>query len=78
MRNPQSVAEVLRAEDECPTCGSPAPHLHPAVQCEGEVETCPDAFHLTPTNQNSPEYIARVHAKRSLRTAADLEEKGNG
>lgn len=29
----------------CPTCGSPAPHLHPAVQFEGETEPCTDQFH---------------------------------
>lgn len=48
----------------CPTCGSSAPHMHPAVQHEGEVEICTDDFHLTPTNQNTPAYIAGVLAKR--------------
>lgn len=31
--------------DVCPTCGSPKPHLHPAVQSEGEVQPCSDPFH---------------------------------
>lgn len=44
----------------CPTCGSSAPHMHPAVQHEGEVSVCADDFHLTPTVQNRPEYIAAV------------------
>ena len=46
----------------CPTCKSPAPHQHPAMQHEGEVELCRDAYHLTPTPQNKPQYIAAVRA----------------
>lgn len=42
----------------CPTCTSPAPHLHPAVQHEGEVQPCPDEYHKTVTSQNTPERIA--------------------
>ncbi|QGT55147.1 hypothetical protein SEA_FORZA_186 [Gordonia phage Forza] len=30
---------------ECPTCTSPNPKLHPAVQHEGEVHICNDTFH---------------------------------
>src|SRR6218665_1687488 len=40
--------------DQCKTCGSSAPHMHPAAQHEGEVHICPDAFHTTVTNQNVP------------------------
>jgi len=54
----------------CPNCDSPAPHLHPAVQSEGEVEICTHDFHLTPTPQNTAEYIEGVHAKRQRQRAA--------
>lgn len=29
----------------CPNCGSSNPHLHPAVQHEGEVQICQHSFH---------------------------------
>ena len=51
--------------EKCPTCSSPAPHLHPAVQFEGEVETCIDDFHLQETPQNLPKYRELVLAKRA-------------
>lgn len=59
--------EARRAAERCTHCDSPHPHLHPTVQVEGEVEICTHDFHLTPTNQNTPEYIAGVHAKRAGR-----------
>lgn len=33
------------ALDHCPTCESPQPRLHPAMQHEGEVELCHDSWH---------------------------------
>lgn len=38
----------------CPRCDSPAPHLHPAMQFEGEVQPCEHPWHLQRTNQNPP------------------------
>ena len=48
----------------CATCGSNEPHLHPAMNCGGEVELCTDSFHLVETAQNKPEYIEAVKAKQ--------------
>lgn len=48
--------------DKCPTCDSPAPHLHPAVQHEGEVQLCHDAFHRRVTPENTPKKIAEIQA----------------
>ncbi len=31
--------------ERCPTCDSPKPELHPAMQFEGEVQPCRDAWH---------------------------------
>ena len=32
-------------QQRCPTCASPSPHLHPALQHEGEVQVCRDSWH---------------------------------
>ena len=49
----------------CPRCNSPEPHLHPAVQFEGEVQVCQDDFHRTATAQNTPERIAKALVKET-------------
>lgn len=58
-------------EPRCPTCNSPHPHLHPAVQFEGEVGICSDAFHLIPTAQNAAEYREAVLAARRQRSTKE-------
>ncbi len=45
---------------KCPTCKSPAPHLHPATQHEGEVFPCHDAYHRQVTPENTPEKIEEL------------------
>lgn len=62
--------------NRCPTCNSPAPHLHPSVQHGGEVELCTDDFHLTPTNENWPSVIADVLAKRTAKDSARTGSEG--
>lgn len=39
------MSEAVELLKHCPTCGSPDPRLHPAVQYGGEVSICADAFH---------------------------------
>lgn len=43
---PRTNSELIReAWDRCPTCDSPSPEKHPAVQHEGEVQICRDDYH---------------------------------
>lgn len=51
-------------EDPCPSCGSPKPNLHPAVQYEGEVQICPDPYHERVTGENTLEKIAGLRAQK--------------
>lgn len=52
--------------DKCPKCLSPAPHLHPAMQCGGEVQPCSDVFHLKETPENTSERIADTNRMLDL------------
>ena len=47
-------------KNKCPKCDSSAPHLHPAVQFEGEVSPCDDEFHRRITPQNSAKQIQEI------------------
>jgi hypothetical protein len=39
------MSEQQTRTRKCPTCESPSPGLHPAIQHEGEVSVCKDAWH---------------------------------
>lgn len=51
----------------CPTCDSPNPELHPAMNLGGEVQPCRDAFHSP-----APE----VTASATVETPADVAHNG--
>jgi len=53
------MKDVRESENDsrCPRCHSPQPHLHPAVQHEGEVQPCAHEFHQRVTPENTPERI---------------------
>ena len=75
-----SLVPVLSVEVQappcCPTCSSPRPERHPAVQYGGDVEICVDPFHLQETPANPPRYRALVEAKRlQLAVAVDAESR---
>lgn len=61
---------ALAPNYRCPECGSSKPHLHPAVQHEGEVQVCRNEYHLIATNQNTPKHIQAVLAARAALTGA--------
>ena len=45
---------------KCPTCASPAPHMHPV----GWRSVCRDGFHLRVTGDNTEEFRALVRVAR--------------
>lgn len=47
-------------DTKCPSCKSPAPHLHPAVQHGGEVMLCRDPFHMMVTAENTDQRRTEV------------------
>lgn len=58
----------------CPTCGAPAPHLHP--QKDGEMEPCRDRFHLTVTPLNTLDRIAKAQAALIEQTKREFLARG--
>jgi flavin-dependent thymidylate synthase len=64
---------VLPASN-CPTCGSPSPTLHPAVQHEGEVQPCADPWHgpLHP-QAKQPGTVVQKWADQAMFTAEPID-----
>lgn len=56
--------------DRCPRCDSPQPHLHPAVQHEGEVQLCDHPWHAS-TEQGRRALMLSDAVKSDARKAAD-------
>lgn len=45
LNDPEFAEPAKRPPEKCPTCDSPSPALHPAMQWEGEVQPCRNAWH---------------------------------
>lgn len=50
----------MSSASRCPLCNSPQPHLHPAVQFEGETHPCSHPYHRTITPSNTPQRISET------------------
>jgi hypothetical protein len=48
--------------EKCPTCSSPDPARHPAVQFEGEVQLCENDWHVPSASKIRESFGAPVSA----------------
>lgn len=53
VRRVEARAKQGAEAERCLTCDSPSPHLHPAIQYEGEVTVCNNPFHARVTPENA-------------------------
>jgi len=68
--------KITDAEKVCPTCGSKDPRLHPALQFEGEVQICGDAFHAPARDEPHTMPNAEFFSEEDIKEAAELPTLG--
>jgi hypothetical protein len=62
----------------CPRCDSPQPHLHPALQFEGEGQPCDHDYHRHITPENTAARIEQVESLKQRLAALTESENGGG
>jgi hypothetical protein len=62
---------------KCPSCGSPDPYAHQAVQSEGEVAfICGDFFHNTKTTTPVYDYAANLGLATTRQLLMEIKVRG--
>lgn len=68
--------KITDAEKVCPTCGSKDPRLHPALQFEGEVQICGDAFHAPARDEPHTMPNAEFFSEEDLKSGEEFPSLG--